>query len=59
MRSNDCGRKHRIVGSAELDRDIVEPLALHALAERDRASRHDVLGQHPAPRPTTGARRTV
>ena len=40
-------RKHRIVGGAELDRDIVELLALDPIAERVAGVRHDVLGQDP------------
>ena len=48
MRSNERVGQLRIVGLAEPQRDIVEPLALDALAERADRLRHDVLGQHAA-----------
>ena len=53
-------REHRVVGRAELDRDIVEPFALDAVAELVADLGNDVLGEHPplARRPPR-ARRTV
>ena len=52
-------RKHRIVGLAQLDRDIVEILALDALRQPVARLRNDIFGQHPAARTDDGASRTV
>ena len=56
MRQAEASRRrrrwqHAVVGRAELDRDIVEPLPLNPVAELIANLRQNVLGQYPALRP--------